>query len=144
MNIGIERKHIFIGFLSLAFIIAALFVYGVATSSVNSPKFPPPLNDPNTEYRIVKEGENYLIEYRKKGETLREYVGTSKVDLAKYVNKKVKIEGENPIEPGATLPATSNTQCIAGKCRDIFHPKFWESENQSAVIVNINSILPPL
>lgn len=78
------------------------------------------LTDPNAEYSILEydfqnSPSNYFVTYKvtEGNKDSSVPVGSSKVDLKKYVGKNIQIQG-------SYKGRISNQQCIAGQCHKLF------------------------
>ena len=70
-------------------------------------------------------------------------VGTSKVDLGKYLDKQVVIRGDYSRDSDNGQYKFSDVQCIAGKCHNIFESRY--GMTLDTIVVNIEEVkeLPP-
>lgn len=107
---------------------------GFANSTSLAPGLSPSLNNKQAQYRIYKQGLNYIVIYQEKGkdgEML--FVGNSKVPLDSFVyGTDVHIVGEDNKDG---RPVSSDKQCIVGVCHLLFN-----QENVSAAVVNIEKV----
>ena len=86
------------------------------------------LNDPYAEYEIGKIGDHHAVFYRKGSNRIGVMIGASKVDIERYLGRRVKVQGNFRERP-------SNKQCIVDRCHQIFsNPK------QTAVLVDIDQV----
>lgn len=111
---------------------------GSAIKSGQQPIDPPPnWKSKNVKYWILKKEENYKIAYDIDDEKGEYYVGNSTTQLEQFVGKQVRIQGDFP---KTWYENEAKQQCIMGKCHDIFHPKFWEAQDQRTTVINITSV----
>ncbi|MBP9797886.1 hypothetical protein KBC70_01940 [Candidatus Woesebacteria bacterium] len=122
-----KDKKLFVKSLILSVLAIIIFVgYGFSQFSSLPPAPPTPLDVPNAEYTIVKLGENYAVSFNQDEDIM--YIGTSKVDLAPFINQSVRLTGSytgdaHPTNAG--MCQLTKEQCIVGQCHQIFE-NGWE------------------
>jgi len=118
-------------------VISIIIIYGFLTSSSEKPSDPPNWDNKNITYKIIKEKENYLIEYKLENISGKYFVGNSSIELDSYLNRKVKIIGNFPKKYNDN---ESSTQCINDKCHSIFRKSIFLSPNMTTSTIDINQI----
>jgi hypothetical protein len=89
------------------------------------------VGSPNATYKIGMRSRNYTLLYfpaADEAKSIEVMVGTSRVSLAGFVGKTVRVRGTFADYP-------SNRQCVAERCHRLF-----ETERMHAVVVDIESV----
>lgn len=88
------------------------FAIGVSRSDSSSP-WGPLLDNKNAEFYFRKIGGEYIVSFKYSKNEGTILVGTSLVDLERYLNKRVRIKGHY-------LPSDAPAeQCILSKCHSV-------------------------
>lgn len=122
--------------ISLIIILCSFFlIRAISSASKKIPAEPPPLNDLTAEYTIQKKAHNFMISYNNGREKVCcIMIGYSPFQLEEYVGKKVLIRGDYLRYSNGQF-VFSNTQCIAGKCHQIYN-----RINQESRVVTIDQM----
>lgn len=115
-------------------LIGVLSIFYVLGVSSNPPLPTYPIDDPQTHYKVVNDGSFYYLAYRHGLRMGKLYIHQSKVDLAPFVGKQVRVSGSYPKTHGDVPLYTTTEQCIQSSCRPFFE------HGEEVVAVNIDAV----
>jgi hypothetical protein len=88
----------------------------LTTSMLTSNYSPFPIQEPTAQYMIRKDGNSYVVNYKRGIDDIQAYVGSSPSDLDQFVDKQVKLSGHyidaKPYCKGECTGNSSNKQTV--------------------------------
>ncbi len=101
---------------AFAFVLVTLGFFAYSNFSMTSDNSPFPVQEPTAQYMIRKEGNSYLVNYKRGSDDLQAYVGSSPSDLDQFVDKQVKLTGSyieaKPYCTGECIGNSSQKQTV--------------------------------